>query len=70
MIVYVNGSFITSKPSPNDIDMHTLTDFCAERQIKACLNYAPPITSQQEYDGYKVGLARLNAVCVDRERSV
>jgi len=43
MIVYINGSFITSKPSPNDIDMLILTDFFAERHIKAYLNQEAPL---------------------------
>jgi len=30
----------------------------------------PPITTQEEYDGYKAGLARINAVCADREQQL
>jgi hypothetical protein len=28
----------------------------------------PPITTAEEYEGYKAGLARMNAVCADREQ--
>lgn len=30
----------------------------------------PPITNQEEYEGYQAGLARLNEVCADRERQL
>lgn len=27
----------------------------------------PPITNDEEYEGYKAGLARMSAACADRE---
>lgn len=40
MVVYLNGSFVTRKPSPNDLDMLILTDHLDEDQIKAFLQHA------------------------------
>jgi predicted nucleotidyltransferase len=45
MVVYLNGSFVTRKPSPNDLDMLILTDHLDEDQLKAFLQHEAPIAS-------------------------
>ncbi len=43
MIVFIDGSFVTSKPSPNDIDILVLTDVLDEVQVQDFFNQECPI---------------------------
>jgi len=45
MIVYINGSYITTKPSPIDIDIAILTDVYNEVQIRAFFDQECPIAA-------------------------
>ncbi|GEM_PF-1600066 len=43
MIVYIDGSFVTSKQSPNDVDILILTDVFDEIEIRDFFNNECPI---------------------------
>ena len=43
MIVYLDGSYVTSKPSPNDLDLLVLTDMMDEIQIQEFFAQQSPI---------------------------
>jgi hypothetical protein len=43
MILYIDGSFLTSKPSPVDVDILVLTDVLDEVQVQDFLNQECPI---------------------------
>ncbi len=43
MILYIDGSFLTSKPSPVDVDILILTDMLDEVQVQDFLNQECPI---------------------------
>lgn len=129
VVIYINGSYTTAKPDPNDVDLLFLTNLLTENRIIAFFHrecpvsaiafdiradpigktylvrffsatrslrpkgiivldiYAhrgiryergdfsmrdtqPPITNEQEYQGYQAGLALLNAECVLRAQAV
>ena len=38
MLVYIDGSYVTSKPSPNDIDLLVLTEVIDEIQVQDFFN--------------------------------
>ncbi len=43
VIVYLDGSYVTSKPAPNDIDLLALTDVLDEIQVQAFFARECPI---------------------------
>lgn len=66
MIIYINGSFVTSKPAPNDIDMLILTDFLTEEQIKAILDQEVPLPylALDLYADHCTGSSSTNVIAV------